>query len=236
MLRTPEPGRRRQDDHEPRTKAPGSWRQRRRLAPFVDLEAKLRAWDGTSTVLDLGCGPGLWLPRIVADGHRPVGVEPDPARAHEAGRHAPVVVAEGAHLPMADATVGLVWCLHVLHHLEHPRSVLAEARRVLRPGGQLLLAESVEDNPAIRLGRDLWPQWEGVPVRSRFRAAELADMVTSAGFEIVDYHQHSPLSFAALVLPVGGRPLWSTLRWLERRLPRGLDRAGAYVDCTGRPH
>lgn len=206
-----------------------AWAERRRWAPFDDLGAQLAHADATAPALDLGCGPGLWLPHIRAAGLRPLGLEPDPVRALEAARHAPVVVGDGARLPLADSSVGLVWSLHVLHHLDDPPKVLREVRRVLRPGGRLLLAESVEDSPVIRWARDLWPQWEGVPVRSRFRAAELADMVSGAGLEIVEYRHHSPVSFAALVLPHGGQALWSGLRWCERRLPGGR---GAYVDCV----
>ncbi|MGI9032717.1 MAG: class I SAM-dependent methyltransferase [Acidimicrobiales bacterium] len=208
------------------------WSQWRRLAPFVDLEVELTGAGTSDPVLDLGCGNGFWLPRIATAGLRPVGIEPDPARAGVAGRLAPVAVGEGAWLPLGDSTVGTVWCLHVLHHLEDPAAVLTEIARVLRPGGRLLLAESVEDNPAIRMARTLWPSWEGVPVRARFSAAELAAMVGDAGLQIVEYRHHSPLSFVGLVPPRGGRPLWSSLRWLERRYGRRLDRWGAYVDCV----
>jgi SAM-dependent methyltransferase len=211
----------------------GPWAERRRLAPFADLEAALGG--GRSPVLDLGCGRGFWLRRIASAGLQVVGVEPDPARARMAGAVAPVVVAAGANLPLADASVGTVWCLHVLHHLDEPAAVLAEVRRVLRPDGRLLLAESVEDNPAIRLARTLWPSWEGVPVRARFSAAELAGMVAGAGLRTVELRQHTPLSFLGLVPPRGGEPIWSALRGVERAARGRLDRWGAYVDCVARP-
>jgi len=92
----------------------------------------------------------------------------------------------------------------------------------------------VEDSPPIRLARTVWPAWEGVPVRSRFHAADLAAMVGGAGLEIVEFRHHSPLSFAALVLPRGGRWLWDGLRGVERRLPGLGRRWGAYVDCVAR--
>jgi SAM-dependent methyltransferase len=210
------------------------WNQRRRLAPFADLEAGLRSWHDEGPVLDLGCGPGLWLARIESAGHGAVGLEPDRRNAATAGRQAPVVVADAASIPLRDAAVGLVWCLHILHHLASPGAVLAEVGRILRPGGQLLLAESVEDSPVIRLARDRWPQWEGVPVRSRFRASELAAVVAGAGLEVVSFRQHSPLSPAALVLPHGGGALWSGLRRLEARYPERAARRGAYVDVVAR--
>ena len=185
-------------------------------------------------MLDLGCGPGLWLGRIEAAGHTPLGLEPDPSRAAAAYRSAPVVVADAAAIPFGDATVGVVWCLHVLHHVVDPSVVLAEVVRVLRPGGRLLLAESVEDNPLIRLARNRWPQWEGVAVRSRFRAAELNRLLAGAGLDVVAWRQHGALSPAALVVTRGGRPLWAALRWLEGRVPDRSARLGAYVDVVAR--
>ncbi|HEX3540139.1 MAG TPA: class I SAM-dependent methyltransferase [Acidimicrobiales bacterium] len=210
------------------------WDEQRRLAPFSDLEAQLRGSAVDGPVLDLGCGPGLWLARIEAAGHVAVGVEPDRSRAAAAYRSAPVAVADAAAIPFGDATVGLVWCLHVLHHVVNPSTVLAEVFRVLRPGGRLLLAESVEDSPLIRLARNRWPQWEGVPVRSRFRAAELTRLVAGTGLDVVSYRQHGPVSPAALVVRRGGQPLWTALRWLEGRVPDRSARLGAYVDVVAR--
>lgn len=207
---------------------PGRW------APFAALEATWQETAGDDPALDLGCGVGYWLARASAAGLRPVGLEPDHQRARQAAPHAPVLVGEGDRLPLADASVGTVWCLHVLHHLERPHAVLAEVRRVLRPGGHLLMAESVEDNPALRLARTAWPNWEGVPVRARFRAAELGAMVSGAGLEVVQLRQHSPLSFAAVALPAGGHHLWMALQALERHLPDAVRRRGAHVDCVAR--
>jgi SAM-dependent methyltransferase len=202
------------------------------VAPFAGLEARLGRMGGDGMVLDLGCGTGVWLSRLAASGSSIVGVEADRARARLASGHGPVAVGDGARLPVRSNSVDAVWCLHVLHHVADPGSVLGEARRVLRPGGTLLIAESVEDNPLIRVARTLWPSWEGVPVRSRFTAAQLAATVTAAGFAVVERRQHSPASFAALVLPAGGAPLWALLTWLERRLPAAAHRRGAYVDCV----
>ena len=90
------------------------------LGTPANLEAALRKVAGDDPVLDLGCGVGYWLARLSAAGLRPVGLEPDAGRAREAGRHAPVLVGAGDRLPLADASVGAVWCLHVLHHLPSP--------------------------------------------------------------------------------------------------------------------
>jgi SAM-dependent methyltransferase len=199
------------------------------------LEARLDRLAGAGPVLDVGCGRGYWMEHLARLGVASVGVEHDPARAALAGRFGPVVAGDGAALPVADGSVGLVWCLHVLHHLPDPAGVLGEARRVLRPGGTLILAETVEDNPLLRAGRRLHASWDGVGIHARFTARSLLDDVAAAGLEPVEHRQHSLVSFAAWALPPGAdRRAWHALNGLEGRLPATLSRWGAHLECVAR--
>jgi SAM-dependent methyltransferase len=199
------------------------------------LEDRLDRLAGAGPVLDLGCGRGYWMEQLAQRGMAAVGVEHDPARARRAARFGPVVAGDGAHLPVADASIGAVWCLHVLHHLPDPAGVLAEARRVLRPGGTLILAETVEDNPLLRAGRRLHDSWDGVGIHARFTARSLLDDVAGAGLVPVEHRQHSLLSFAAWVLPAGAdRRAWHALSGMEARLPATLSRWGAHLECVAR--
>lgn len=199
------------------------------------LEEWLDRLTPAGPVLDLGCGRGYWMEQLAARERPAVGLERDLGRAVQAGRHGPVVSADAAHLPFGDAGVGLVWCIHVLHHVPDPAGVLAEVRRVLRPGGTLVLAESVEDNPVLRLGRRLHDSWDGVGIHARFTAGSLLDDLAGAGFEVVEHRQHSLVSFAAWALPApAGRRAWQAISGLEARLPRGLSRWGAHLECVAR--
>ena len=199
------------------------------------LEERLERFAGDGPVLDLGCGRGYWMEHLSGRGIAAVGVERERDRAALAGRHGPVVTGDGAHLPLADASVGLVWCLHVLHHLPHPAGVLAEVRRVLRPGGALVLAETVEDNPLLRAGRRLHDSWDGVGIHAHFTAGSLLGDVTEAGLELVEHRQHSLVSFGAWILPAGAdRRAWDLLQGMEARLPATLNRWGAHLECVAR--
>jgi SAM-dependent methyltransferase len=216
----PGPGRRRGPDT---AQSPNRW-----------MEDHLVRLGRGGTVLDLGCGRGYWLRRMARAGLAPVGLEYDPARAAEAGLQAPVVAGDATHLPLRAASVGVVWSIHVLHHLPDPPAVLAEVARVLRPGGHLIVAETVEDHPVVRLGRAIHPHWDGVGVHSRFRAATLLELLAGAGFEVVDSRQHSLVSFAAWALPVGDRAMWTALERVEGRLPVRFNRWGAHVEVVAR--
>jgi SAM-dependent methyltransferase len=201
------------------------------------LEERLERLAGDGPVLDLGCGRGYWMEHMAVRGMAAVGVEHDPARAVRAAPFGPVVCGDAARLPLADASVGLVWCLHVLHHLPQPDRVLAEVRRVLRPGGVLVLAESVEDNPLLRLGRRLHGSWDGVGIHARFTAAGLVADVGAAGLDVVERRQHSLVSFGAWALPAAGgldRRAWHALAAAEDRLPPSLSRYGAHLECVAR--
>ncbi|MGH9278311.1 MAG: class I SAM-dependent methyltransferase [Acidimicrobiales bacterium] len=202
-------------------------------------------------MLDLGCGHGFWSRHMAERGMQVVGIDPEGDRVehahsdeHHAHTHgplvagevgAPVMTGDGARLPLRDGSVAVVWCIHVLHHLDDPVRVLGEIRRVLRPGGHLVLAETVEDNPAIRVARRIHPEWDGVAVRSRFTAATLLGLLGDAGFDVSDRRQHSLISFAAWALPRVGRRAWLFMSGLEDRLPAAWTaRWGAHLECVAR--
>jgi SAM-dependent methyltransferase len=94
-------------------------------------------------VLDLGCGAGRFVAALREAGADPVGVEIaeaalERARANAPGADLRLVEADGS-LPLEHAAVDLVWCSEVLEHVADTAHVLLEVRRVLRPGGRLLI-------------------------------------------------------------------------------------------------
>lgn len=199
------------------------------------LEGRLRTLGADGPILDLGCGRGYWLEKMGDAGLKVVGVEPEVDRAALAAAFAPVVAGDGTRLPIRSGTLGLVWCIHVLHHLPDPVAALAEIRRVLRPSGSLILAETVDDNPIVRIGRRIHPEWDGVHVHSRFTAATLFDLLAGANLDVVDSRQHSLVSFAAWGLPAYRRRAWLALSRIEEALPDRARRWGAHVECVARP-
>ncbi|MDP9373631.1 MAG: methyltransferase domain-containing protein, partial [Chloroflexota bacterium] len=114
------------------------------LRPLLSL-ARPQAGE---RALDVGCGTGLLL-RLLADSEERValaGVDLDPAMIARARRRVPEValcVASATALPYPDDRFDLLTSTFVLHHLDPAgqHAALVEARRVLRPGGRLVLVD-----------------------------------------------------------------------------------------------
>ncbi|MBI1904457.1 MAG: methyltransferase domain-containing protein [Planctomycetia bacterium] len=88
-------------------------------------------------IVDLGCGAGQFV-RLAMAGRVEIGVDISPrqaAGARRSGRYERVVEADAAELPLADESVGTVLAVSSLEHMRRPEKVLAEAGRVLQPGG-----------------------------------------------------------------------------------------------------
>lgn len=94
-----------------------------------------------SRLLDIGCGDGVVLQRAPAPS---IAVGADLALAALVAARARAVEVvratfEGPYLPFRDESFDRVTCLDVIEHLFDPRDLLREVRRVLRPGGLLVL-------------------------------------------------------------------------------------------------
>jgi SAM-dependent methyltransferase len=106
-------------------------------------------------VLEIGSHWGPVAERFVAAGGQAVCLELNPEIARLA--HRPVVQGSAALLPFADGSFDAVTALNVLYFLERPEVGVAEASRVLRPGGVFVACTQARDNdPELR---DVAPGW-----------------------------------------------------------------------------
>ncbi len=107
-------------------------------------------------LLDLGCGPGqvtAVLAEAVAPGEA-WGIDMEPSQVELArtvssergGAHTRFEVADAAHLAFGDGSFDVVTCFDLLAYVPDAARVLAEARRVLKPGGTLFCREMVIDS------------------------------------------------------------------------------------------
>lgn len=178
-----------------------------RVAPSADQrgvgEHRDRMLAGLhGVVCELGAGQGLNFGRYPDSVSRVVAVEPDTTlrrAAREAARGAArpvgVVAADAAALPLADGSCDAVVSSLVLCSVDSQGEVLAEARRVLRPGGVLAFYEHVRSAHVVvavaeDLATPLWSRLAGGchPNRDTARA------VAEAGFDLqwLDRFGYSP--------------------------------------------
>ena len=68
------------------------------------------------------------------------------AQAARASERCRFVRADAEHLPFADESFDLVTCSHSFHHYPHQQDAIVGMRRMLRPGGRLMLVDGFRDN------------------------------------------------------------------------------------------
>jgi ubiquinone/menaquinone biosynthesis C-methylase UbiE len=152
-----------------------------------------REWvcaQAVGEVLEIGIGTGRNLPHY-GDDVRLTGVELSPAmleiaraRAHELGREVDLRVGDAQALEFGDESFDTVVCTLSLCTIPDDRAAVAEMRRVLRPGGRLLLLEHVRSPLLpVRLGQRLLD-----PLAVRFAADHLLreplGHLRAEGFEV----------------------------------------------------
>jgi SAM-dependent methyltransferase len=158
-----------------------------RLLSRLDLPPRAR-------VLDVGCGTGA-NGRVLGAGDRvAIGVDAS-AMALALGErldHAARLRADGALLPFADGSFDLVCALDVLEHLDDDAAAVRELRRVLRPGGVLLVFV-----PALRL---LWGLQDEISHhRRRYAPGQLRGLISGAGLRVERLTFFNTLLFAPIL-------------------------------------
>lgn len=171
------------------------------------------------TVLDLGSGAGLDVliaARRVAPGGRAYGVdmteemlERARATAREAGvDNATFLRGEIEELPLPDASVDVVISNCVINLSTDKPRVLAEAHRVLRPGGRLAVADIVARGALPEAVRRSLELWAGC-VAGALEEDEYRELLSEAGFEEVEiepYRVHEPADARDFLRETGVEP------------------------------
>jgi 2-polyprenyl-3-methyl-5-hydroxy-6-metoxy-1,4-benzoquinol methylase len=151
----------------------------RRRARLMFLDA-----DPPGSLLDVGCGDGAFIAAMAKRGWQVAGIDFDPAAvaaAHDA-HGLDVRVATVESILATGARFDVVTASHVLEHVPDPCEFLDQCRRLLRPGGRVVLkTPNAGSFGAHRYGR----AWRGLePPRHLhiFNLASLASCVRRAGF------------------------------------------------------
>jgi lipopolysaccharide/colanic/teichoic acid biosynthesis glycosyltransferase/SAM-dependent methyltransferase len=149
-------------------------------------------------VLEVGCGAGMGLDYLSKRAAEAVGCDVSASLVSQAQEHLPgvtVVEAGVPGLPFDDASFDVVAMLEMLYYVDAQAEAIAEAVRLLRPGGSLVVAAPNPDRPTFNPS----------PFSTRYlRVPELALMLETAGLRVTVY---------------GAFPVTASTRrdrWLER--------------------
>lgn len=137
------------------------------------------------TVLDAGCGSGLGTALLAEHARETVGIDASPPAVEEARRDhgggARFELADMRELPFADGEFDSVVCFEAIAQVAEPEAVLDELRRVLAPGGLLLVATP---------NRDAYPQ--GNPLHlSELSSEQLGTALGERFANVAVFRQHS---------------------------------------------
>ncbi|MBB0242852.1 methyltransferase domain-containing protein [Streptomyces alkaliphilus] len=162
-------------------------------ARLTDLLITLLAPATGAAILDIGCGvgkPALQLVaardvRVTGIAISDVEIEQATTRAVEAGRSDVTAFrnADVMALPFADGSFDGAWAIESMLHVPDRGRALAETARVLRPGGRLVIADTVEIQPVGPEGREILDEICATYHVSSFAdAAEYSELLVANGF------------------------------------------------------
>lgn len=174
------------------------------------MQARVRAF-AQGRALDVGCGEGRFCRWMRAEGIAAVGIEPTPSLLAQARRLDPrgdYRAGRAEALEIADDSVDLVVFYLTLIDIEDMRAAIAEAARVLRPGGRVLAANlqpyqtaSSEFTKHPGGGRqmvmrryleefDAWYSWRGINIRNWHRPlSAYMTAFLAAGMELLAFEE-----------------------------------------------
>jgi 2-polyprenyl-3-methyl-5-hydroxy-6-metoxy-1,4-benzoquinol methylase len=149
-------------------------------------------------ILDVGCGRGFFLRSLGRRWERH-GVEPSQSAAEFAARENGIPVHAGSLLAMKFPAefFDVVTLFDVLEHLAEPARIVAEVRRLLKPGSSLLIGTGNVGSFAARLAGRQWAYLAIPDHVSFFSKASLRNTLVKAGFSEVVFHtlHHGQMSF-----------------------------------------
>jgi SAM-dependent methyltransferase len=148
---------------------------------------------------DVGGGTGNYARALREEGWEPVVIDREPGMlARAAAKGLETIEADAQKLPLPDAGVDAVMLVSMLHHVEQPATALAEAQRILRPGGRLALMVFTREDTEASWLNDYFPSTREWMLMSHQPLEELLALLPGARRIEVRFRDLEDGSLAAL--------------------------------------
>ena len=170
---------------------------RRQIVPPVTRHLRARGSAmGAARILDVACGTGSALNQLALahPDEKYWGLDLSPYYLQHAGRrlshvrNLSLVTENAERMPLADASFDVVTSVFLFHELpaRARRNVLAEMRRVLKPGGLLVIEDAAQLSEAqdLRVFLQNFATSMNEPFFADYIASDLASAMTDAGFSV----------------------------------------------------
>jgi SAM-dependent methyltransferase len=162
-----------------------------------------------AAVVDVGCGPGRAAAEMAERGARAVGIDPDERMISVAGKRWPAAdfrVASAYELHFTDGALHGYRAEKVYHVLDDPARAIGEARRVLAPGGRIVLIGQdwdtfvIDADDAALTRTIVHARADLVPTPRIVRRCR--NLLLDAGFTDVTVEAHTRIFTDAAMVPV----------------------------------
>ncbi|MEI8290829.1 MAG: class I SAM-dependent methyltransferase [Verrucomicrobiota bacterium] len=175
-------------------------RQEKQRFPYLFLEDL-----SPGHVLDVGCGTGDFLFRMRALGWAVTGVDFDgKAIANAKAKHGFNLLhtdLAGAHFP--DNSFDAITMHHVIEHVPEPVALLSEAKRILKPGGRLVVTTPNVQSLGHSILKDCWRGLEPPRHLQIFSLRALSECARQAGFDKVEAKSSAANADAVIGASIG---------------------------------
>ncbi len=145
----------------------------------------LKSYD-RGRILDVGCGNGLFLSWMKELGWEVVGVEPDEKAVKVAREEYGLEVYQGTleSIKFPDNSFDVITMSHVIEHVPDPLTLLYECKRILKPGGKLIvITPNIKSLGCSIFGKD-WLHWDPPRHLFLFSPRSLRVYAEQAGFVV----------------------------------------------------
>jgi len=218
--------------------------------PWLQRLARFDQYSNKA-VLEVGCGAGFDAYEFCRAGANYVGIDITPENVHRTRQHlglhgfAPDVrEGDAEHLAFEDMTFDLVYSNGVLHHTPDITAATRESFRVLRPGGEVLVALYHRDSIfywitlylvdhllrggfrrrtfSQRLAMIEYTTSDALPIVHVYNRRQVVGLLQSAGFVVERTWVHKLARQDLPAIPLLARFIWPRVpqRWLDRLGPR----------------